>query len=182
MARCCSPVRATWGAALLAGWLDRGLDPSAVQIQDPSPPRRREPLLERYHLAASPMLETQPKAPAVIVVAVNAAGHGRGFSRAGAPRRAAHGRLVDCGRTHARGLRSGISRRAPPWCAPCRITPAAIARGISVAVPNAHVTAAQRQLCDALLRAVGEVEWVAEEGCSIRLPPCRARVPPTSST
>ena len=43
-------------------------------------------------------------------------------------------------------------------------TPASIGRGITVAVANAHVTPAQRQPCDALLRAVGEVEWVDEEG------------------
>ena len=43
-------------------------------------------------------------------------------------------------------------------------TPAAIGRGITVAVPNAHVTPAQRATCDALLRAVGEVAWVDDEG------------------
>ena len=43
-------------------------------------------------------------------------------------------------------------------------TPASIGRGITVAVANAHVTAAQRATCDALLRAVGEVAWVEDEG------------------
>jgi pyrroline-5-carboxylate reductase len=43
-------------------------------------------------------------------------------------------------------------------------TPAAIGRGISVAVPNGRVSAAQRDLCDLLLRAVGPVEWVEDEG------------------
>jgi pyrroline-5-carboxylate reductase len=42
-------------------------------------------------------------------------------------------------------------------------TPAAIGRGITVAVPDARVSAAQRQLADTLLRAVGAVEWVADE-------------------
>lgn len=42
-------------------------------------------------------------------------------------------------------------------------TPAAIGRGISVAVPNARVTADQRALCDRLLQAGGDVEWVADE-------------------
>ncbi len=42
-------------------------------------------------------------------------------------------------------------------------TPAAIGRGITVAVPNARVSDAQRQLADALLRAVGAVEWVGDE-------------------
>jgi pyrroline-5-carboxylate reductase len=43
-------------------------------------------------------------------------------------------------------------------------TPAAIGRGITVAVPNARVNDAQRRLADTLLRAVGEVEWVGDEG------------------
>ncbi len=42
-------------------------------------------------------------------------------------------------------------------------TPAAIGRGITVAVPNAKVTAAQRQLAHDLLAASGAVEWVGDE-------------------
>jgi pyrroline-5-carboxylate reductase len=41
--------------------------------------------------------------------------------------------------------------------------PAAVGRGITVAVPNAAVTAAQRALVDRLLTAIGVVEWIAEE-------------------
>ena len=46
-------------------------------------------------------------------------------------------------------------------------TPAAVGRGITVAVANDEVTPAQRATADALLAAVGEVAWVEEEGCSI---------------
>ena len=42
-------------------------------------------------------------------------------------------------------------------------TPAAIGRGISVAVPNGRVSAEQRTLCDRLLQAGGAVEWVEDE-------------------
>jgi pyrroline-5-carboxylate reductase len=42
-------------------------------------------------------------------------------------------------------------------------TPAAIGRGITVAVPNARVNAAQRDLTDKLLRAAGAVEWIEDE-------------------
>jgi len=42
-------------------------------------------------------------------------------------------------------------------------TPASIGRGITVAVPNRNVTAAQQDLCDRLLASVGAVEWVADE-------------------
>lgn len=42
-------------------------------------------------------------------------------------------------------------------------TPAAIGRAITVACPNPRVTAAQRQLCAALLAAIGESTWVEDE-------------------
>jgi pyrroline-5-carboxylate reductase len=42
-------------------------------------------------------------------------------------------------------------------------TPAAIGRGITVAVPATRVSAAQRAVADALLRATGAVEWVDDE-------------------
>jgi pyrroline-5-carboxylate reductase len=41
--------------------------------------------------------------------------------------------------------------------------PAAIGRGITVAVPNAKVSARQRELVHALLSATGAVEWIADE-------------------
>jgi pyrroline-5-carboxylate reductase len=42
-------------------------------------------------------------------------------------------------------------------------TPAAIGRGITVAVAASNVSAAQRAVADALLRATGSVEWVDDE-------------------
>src|SRR5437762_13688141 len=42
-------------------------------------------------------------------------------------------------------------------------TPAAIGRGITVAVADAGVSAAQRAVADALLRAIGSVEWTGDE-------------------
>jgi pyrroline-5-carboxylate reductase len=43
-------------------------------------------------------------------------------------------------------------------------TPAAIGRGITVAVAAKDVSAAQRETADGLLRSTGSVEWVADEG------------------
>lgn len=43
-------------------------------------------------------------------------------------------------------------------------TPAAIAKGMTVGCPNAHVTPAQKTLANNLLKAVGSVEWVEDEG------------------
>ena len=151
------------GAALLAGWLERGLDPSAVLIQDPSPPPATLALLERYRLHASPRLAAPSAPPAVIVVAVKPQIMDEVF-----PELARHAGArtvvlsIAAGRTLAGFERHLEAKRAVVRAMPN--TPAAIARGITVAVANAYVTPAQRQLCDALLKAVGEVEWVADEG------------------
>ena len=42
-------------------------------------------------------------------------------------------------------------------------TPAAVARAITVCCPNAQVTPRQRATCTALLEAIGDVAWVADE-------------------
>lgn len=42
-------------------------------------------------------------------------------------------------------------------------TPAAISRGITVLCANGNVAAAQRELCGALLAAVGATEWIDDE-------------------
>ena len=60
-----------------------------------------------------------------------------------------------------------IAQRAPRARAIVRAmpnTPAAIGRGISGCAASAGVTAAQRAATDKLLGAVGEVDWLADEG------------------
>lgn len=42
-------------------------------------------------------------------------------------------------------------------------TPAQVARGVTVCCPTAGVTAAQRGATDALMRAIGHVEWIDDE-------------------
>ena len=151
------------GGALLAGWLERGLKPERVLIQDPAPPPATQALLDRCGIAASASLPPLPTPPAVIVVAVKPQVMDEVFPALA--RHAGQATVVlsiAAGRTLA-----GFERHLKGHAAVVRAmpnTPAAIARGITVAVANAHVTAAQRHLCQALLAAVGEVEWVSNEG------------------
>jgi pyrroline-5-carboxylate reductase len=73
-----------------------------------------------------------------------------------------------CGATQAAGRRiDGLALHLPKGIAIVRAmpnTPASVGRGITVATGNAYVTAGQRETCDGLLRAVGEVAWVDDEG------------------
>jgi pyrroline-5-carboxylate reductase len=67
---------------------------------------------------------------------------------------------IAAGKTIA-GLARHLGDAAIVRCMPN--TPAAIGRAITVACPNHAVGAGQRDLCDALLAAIGESTWVEDE-------------------
>lgn len=151
------------GAAMLAGWLEGGLAAKQIIVQDPAPPPRAKELLDKHGIAARTTIASLPAPPAVIVVAVKPQVMDEVFPPLA--RLAGKGTVVlsiAAGRTIA-----GFEKHLPKGTAVVRSmpnTPAAIGRGITVGVANAHVTQAQRATCDALLRAVGEVAWVDDEG------------------
>jgi pyrroline-5-carboxylate reductase len=146
------------GGAMLEGWLALGLDPHKIAILEPKPAPEISALAARgvrinpasvddasvIVIAVKPQVapEVVPNLktllrPGTVAVSVMA-GKTVGFLESA---------LGDC----------AIVRSIPN-------TPAAVGRGITVAVPNAKVSEAQRKLSDALLRSVGAVEWVEDEG------------------
>jgi pyrroline-5-carboxylate reductase len=147
------------GGALLEGWLQAGLAPEQVTVLEPNPAPpiaalgargvRINPNATALRDAAAIVIAVKPQiaadalpvlAPmigeATVVVSIMA-GHTLQFLAATLPQ--------------ARAL-----VRAMPN------TPAAIGRGMTVAVPH-HVSEAQRDLAHRLLIASGAVEWVADE-------------------
>jgi pyrroline-5-carboxylate reductase len=148
------------GGAMLDGWLALGLDPTKVAIQEPQPAPDIRALKDRG-------VRVNPTAAvgdaSVIVIAVKpqvAAGVVPPLKSLLRPGTVAVS--VMAGKTLA-FLQDALG----PACAIVRSipnTPAAIGRGITVAVPNAKVTASQRALADTLLGSVGAVEWVDDEG------------------
>ncbi|MGE0851043.1 MAG: pyrroline-5-carboxylate reductase [Hyphomicrobiaceae bacterium] len=150
------------GSAMLAGWLEQGLPPAQILVQDPAPPPRAKELLDRHGLKAQATIAGLPQPPAVMIVAVKPQVMDEVFP----PLARLAGKdtvvvSIAAGRTIA-----GFEKHLPKGTAVIRSmpnTPAAIGRGITVCVPNAHVTPAQRSACDQLLRAVGEVAWVDHE-------------------
>ncbi|WP_315757379.1 MULTISPECIES: pyrroline-5-carboxylate reductase [unclassified Bradyrhizobium] len=144
------------GGAMLTGWLAGGLDPARVVVIEPMPSAEITALVAR-----GVRLNPTAAAPAeVVIVAVKP----QMFPDAGPALKPWVGDAtlvlsIMAGTTIA-GLQQTIGGavvRAMPN------TPAAIGRGITVAVPAANVSAAQRALTDALLRATGAVEWVDDE-------------------
>jgi pyrroline-5-carboxylate reductase len=147
------------GGALLEGWLARGLAPAQAVVIDPQPSVEIQALAGRG-VWLNPDRAAAPQAR-VVVVAVKPQVAADVLAQVGGL--VGEGTLVVsimAGKTLAfldSALPGAAAVRAMPN------TPAAIGRGITVAVPDARVTAAQRQLAHDLLAASGAVEWVDDE-------------------
>jgi pyrroline-5-carboxylate reductase len=151
------------GFALLSGWLDGGLDPGRIVVQEPAPqPHIRQALAARG-IAVHAEVASLPEPPAVLVLAVKPQVMDQVLAQL--TTLVGRGTVVV---SIAAGRRiAGLAAHLPQGTAIVRAmpnTPASVGRGITVAVGNAQVTAAHREACDALLRAVGEVAWVDDEG------------------
>ena len=145
------------GGAMLMGWLAGGLEAERVVVIEPMPSAEIDAL-------AAKGIRLNPKDASTVetlVVAVKP----QSFREAGSALKArvAPSTLVVSimAGTPMKSLQEvcgGAVVRAMPN------TPAAIGRGITVAVAAGNVSAAQRATADALLRATGSVEWVEDEG------------------
>jgi len=147
------------GGAMLEGWLSQGVPARAVTVVDPfiAP--------ETAESWAGAGVSINPAAPApadVLVIAVKPqvmAGVLEGLASHAGPDTliisvAAGCRVAQFEATFGSG--AAIARVMPN-------TPAAIGRGMMVCFANGAASAAQRELCSALMAAVGEVAWIDDE-------------------
>lgn len=146
------------GGALLEGWLARKLNPKRIVVIDPQPSKQIKALAKRgvrinpkgeIGQAAAMVIAVKPQVAADIV-----------------PKLAAHVGPKTVVVSIMAGKTMAFLETALPKAAIVRTmpnTPAAIGRGITVAVGNRGVTAAGRKLAHALLAASGSVEWVNDE-------------------
>jgi pyrroline-5-carboxylate reductase len=150
------------GQAMLDGWIVRGLAPKRIAIIEPQPHKSIKALTKRgVKLNAKPGPKAKADAAAIVIAvkpqtapdAVPPLGLYIGKSTLVLS--------IMAGRTIGfleKTLPAGVAVvRAMPN------TPAAIGRGVTVAVANAKVTAKQRKLATDLLSAIGKVEWVKDE-------------------
>jgi pyrroline-5-carboxylate reductase len=146
------------GGAMLAGWLAQGLDANRVAVIEPYPSDQIKALAAR-----GVRLNPAPRdigSVAALVVAVKP----QMFREAGpalkpfiAPDTLVVSIMAGITIAVITEVCGGSVVRAMPN------TPAAIGRGITVAVAAGNVSAAQRAVADALLRAIGAVEWTDDE-------------------
>ncbi len=145
------------GGALLRGWLAAGFPASSLAVREPQPSPEIAALLIDKGIPGQPR-----SAPDVLVLAVKPQIMAKVLDEV-APQAGPHTAVLSiaAGRTvHS------IASHFPPGTAIVRAMPnlpAELGRGITAAFANAHIDAAQRDLCGMLLSAVGEVAWVEEE-------------------
>ncbi|NVN87861.1 MAG: pyrroline-5-carboxylate reductase [Rhodopseudomonas sp.] len=146
------------GGALLTGWLAQGLDAGDVVVIDPQPSDEIRAFTARGIRINSSADDVGSVATLVLAVKPQM------FRDAGPALRAYVGPntlvvSIMAGTpiaTLAEVCGGHVVRAMPN-------TPAAIGRGITVAVAARDVSAVQRDTADALLRATGAVEWVDDE-------------------
>jgi len=146
------------GGAMLTGWLARGLDARRVVVIEPQPASEISALTTKGIRLNPPPKEIG--AATTLVVALKP----QTFREAGAmlksfaaPTTLVVSIMAGMPIAAIETVCGGSVVRAMPN------TPAAIGRGITVAVAAKNVSAAQRAVADALLRATGSVEWVDDE-------------------
>lgn len=146
------------GGAMLAGWREQGLAPSAAIDPSPHAPEWASADLAVYPSAAdlpagfapaAVVLAVKPQMAADVLPALSRFAGRSVFLSIMAGWRAASIRA-------ALGGEAAVVRAMPN-------TPAAIRRGVSVAFAGPGVSGAQRGLSDTLLRAVGTVAWIEDE-------------------
>jgi pyrroline-5-carboxylate reductase len=151
------------GGAMLRGWIARGLAPENGLVIEPNPAALEDLIGKGVRVASGAEGIPSDFQPDVVVLAVKPQmmeGAIGGYARFARPETLflsiAAGKTIAYFQGHL-GAAAAIVRAMPN-------TPAAIGRGISVAVASRQVSPAQRGLADTLLAACGEVAWVEEEG------------------
>ncbi|HMJ42701.1 MAG TPA: pyrroline-5-carboxylate reductase [Pseudolabrys sp.] len=150
------------GSAMLDGWLARGLKAKQTSVIEPQPHKSIKALARRgVTLNAKPGPKAKADAAAIVIA----------VKPQTAPEAVPPLGLYVGKSTLVLSIMAGrtigfLEKTLPAGVAVVRAmpnTPAAIGRGITVAVANANVTVRQRKLATDLLSAIGKVEWVKDE-------------------
>lgn len=148
------------GGAMLEGWLKLGLDPAGVTIIDPGAGPAMTALCAEKGMRLNPPAGSIA-APEVMLLAIKPQmleSAAPGLASIPGPNTVlisvVAGKTID-------DLTARIPVKAVIRAMPN--TPAAVGRGITGAVANEAVTQAQRAQADALLRAIGRLEWLDKE-------------------
>lgn len=149
------------GGAMLEGWLKLGLDPRSVVIIDPNTQGETATQAAALGARINPALPLEAP-PAVILLAVKP----QMLAAAADTLKALAGPQTLVISVLAGKTLASLEALLPTGAAVVRAmpnTPAAVSRGITVAIGNAAVGSAQRAITASLLSAVSVVEWIEDE-------------------
>jgi pyrroline-5-carboxylate reductase len=149
------------GGAMLEAWLARGLPPALVSVIDPSPAPATAKLIAARRITRDPQPQLIANHAAVVLAVKPQTAPEVLPQVAGFVGRETVVVSIMAGRTIG-----FLAKHLPKGAAIVRAmpnTPAAIGRGITVAVPNSRVSGGGRDLANALLSATGPVEWIKNE-------------------
>lgn len=137
------------GSALLAGWLAAGVPPAAVWVLEPNP--------SDWLRATGVHVNTDlPPAPAVALLAVKPQMMGAALPRLASLGNGATLMLSIAAGTPISAFEAAFGAQTPIIRAMPN-TPAAVGRGITAIIGNAHASADHMALATALLQSVGQV-------------------------
>ncbi|MBL4614012.1 MAG: pyrroline-5-carboxylate reductase [Magnetovibrio sp.] len=151
------------GGAMLEGWLDQGIAAQDITVAEPNA-ELAAALAGKFGINAIAMADelSLDYAPDVVILAVKPQvmdqvlpPYQKLVAQAPVFLSIAAGRTI-ASFENILGSSACVVRAMPN-------TPASVGRGITVGCPNANVSAAQKNLCDQLLKSVGAVEWVDDE-------------------
>jgi pyrroline-5-carboxylate reductase len=147
------------GGAMLSGWLAQGLEAKRVVVIEPQPSDDIRALLAKGVRLNPPPKDVGDVAALVVALKPQAFREaGPGLKQFAGPATLVVSIMAGTTIAGIAEVCGGSVVRAMPN------TPAAIGRGITVAVAANNVAPAQRATADRLLRAIGAVEWVEDEG------------------
>ena len=147
------------GSGLLDGWLRSGLDPAKVAVIEPNPAPQIAALADRG-VRLNPEATTLTRVSAVVIAVKPQIADQ--VMAATAPMIGASTLVVSIMAGRTLRFLSGALNNASALVRAMPNTPAAIGRGITVAVPL-RASDAQRDLAHRLLAATGTVAWVEDE-------------------
>jgi pyrroline-5-carboxylate reductase len=146
------------GGAMLSGWLAGGLDPTRVVVIEPTPSDDIRALVAKGIRLNPPARDAGGAATLVVALKPQMFGEaGAMLKPLAGPTTLVVSIMAGTPIASIAEVCGGMVVRAMPN------TPAAIGRGITVAVAANNVSDAQRAVADALLRATGSVEWIDDE-------------------
>ena len=149
------------GGAMLEGWLKAGADPKKIVALDPGPPAEVKTLLEKHGIRHNPDVAAITDAEVVLTAVKPQVADDVLAPLKTLARSKPLILSIMAGKTIAKlagyfGEDASIIRTMPN-------TPAAVGRGITGMVGNAHVSPAQMALAQQLLSTIGEVVVVDTE-------------------